>query len=42
MCDTGQCSAALEVLEKLLGSADWKFAERRVVAELQLLTARLY
>jgi hypothetical protein len=37
-----QHSAALDLAMEMYGSSDWKYADRRVVADLRLLVARAH
>jgi len=39
---TSQHSEALDLALEMLGSSDWKYADRRVVADLRLLVARAH
>jgi hypothetical protein len=42
MCDAGEVAAACDTIEALLGSPEWKGAERFLVADFLLLSARVY
>lgn len=42
MCRISEYSVALRVADEMLRSCDWKYAEKWVIADLQLTIARLY
>ena len=42
MSNAGDCSGALVAAIEMLRSSDWKFVDRRVIADMRLMTARLY